>query len=306
MSGLLELLGLGLVLAWLLGVAVTSWLITHPPRRTYASAVSRDRPGDPGEIPGFRGSYETWYFRSRGRDLPVWDIPGRHPDGPTLIMTHGWSDGKVGALVRIPDVLDYCSRIIAWDMPGHGEAPGRCDLGVGEVEDLVTLIREIGDAEDVVLFGWSLGGGVSIAAGAELGEKVRCVIAEAPYRLAITPARNVMQTSAMPWRPTLWPAMWVLALLGRRPLNWAGHWERFDRAKLAARLRCPLLVIHGEDDPICPTEDGRQIASASPQGTFVMIPHGTHNGLWTDESVRESTIQAVTSFLSACSGRDRP
>ena len=306
MIGLSELLGLGLVLAWLIGVAVTVWLITHPPRRTYASAVSRGRPGDPGELLSSGQTYESWNFVSRGKKLPVWEIPGRKLPGPTVILTHGWSDGKVGALVRAAEILDSCSRLIAWDMPGHGEATGRCDLGVGEVDDLMALVREIDDPAGVVLYGWSLGAGVSIAAAGELDDAVRCVIAEAPYRLAITPARNVMQTSAMPWRLTLWPAMWILALLGRRPMRWAGQWDGFDRAIFASKLDCPLLVVHGSDDPICPPEDGEQIAEAAQLGTLAMIPGGSHNGLWTDESVRDRTIQAVTSFLSVCSAERGP
>src|SRR5438128_946292 len=96
-----SLIGLGELL--LLGAAVviaaltwyTVYLLTHPPRRTYVSALARGRPGDPAELPpgpsGKRSSSQ-WTVRWRGTDLPVWDIQGDAPQGPVVILSHGWGD----------------------------------------------------------------------------------------------------------------------------------------------------------------------------------------------------------------------
>lgn len=317
-TGLAILLLEGLGVCVVAAVGYAAWTLTHPPRRTYASAVARGRPGHPGELPRALGeaklAYESWTFRSRGRDLPVWDIPGGAPGGPAVIFSHGWGDSRIGGLTRLGEFLPLASRVVMWDMPGHGEAPGTCSLGTREVEDLLVLIERVSDpARGVVLVGWSLGAGVSICAAARANEKpapgrgiphqkhgaVLGVVAEAPYRLPWTPARNVMRLRGLPWR---WNIGAVFAILGV-VLRAGVRWGKFDRAEHAARLGCPLLVLHGSEDSVCPVGDGREIAAAAVDGVFVEVQKGQHVGLWTEAPAKDVCGAAVREFLGRV-GRD--
>lgn len=296
--GLAILLALGLVVALLWAACYTAWMLTHPPKRTYASAVARGRPGDPSELVPSR-AFEAWTFRSGGLEFPVWDIAGDLPPGhgPTIILSHGWADSRVGGLMRIHALAPHASRLILWDMRGHGEAPGLCRLGTREVDDLVALIDHLAEraTDHLILYGWSLGAGVSVVAAArpDLKPRIRAVIAEAPYRLPWTPARNVMRVRALPYRVNLPVAFAGLGLvLGAGP-----RWRRFDRAAHAAGLQCPLLVIHGQMDQICPPEDGQAIAAAASDGTLASIADGGHNDLWTDEPLAAKCAAAIDQFL---------
>lgn len=296
MTGFFTLMGVGLLIACAALIAHTVYWITHPPRRTYASAVSRGRPGDPGELPpGPSGprTYDEWTLGFGSLALPVWDIPGDDPRGPVIVLTHGWGDSRVGALSRVQLLAPLASRLIAWDMPGQGDAPGTCSLGTREVAALLALIERVGRDRPLVLFGWSLGGGVSIAAAART-PGLHAVIAEAPYRLPPTPARNVLDGFGYPWRLNL-PA--ALALLGWR-LGVGPRWEGFDRAELARSLTAPLLVLHGDADDVCPIEDGRCIAASAPHGRLVTIAGGGHHGLWTDGATAHLCVSAVREFLA--------
>jgi pimeloyl-ACP methyl ester carboxylesterase len=221
----------------------------------------------------------------------VWDVVGDDPAGPAVILCHGWGDSRIGGLSRLPAVAPCASRLILWDMPGHGEARGRCSLGTREVGALLGLIEQVGGP--VVLVGWSLGAGIAVAAAAG-DDRVLAVVAEAPYRLPWTPARNVLRAFGLPWRVSLPCAM---ALLGTR-FGVGPLWRGFDRAALAGKVRQPLLVIHGADDDVCPLEDGRDIAGAAPQGVFLPIPNAGHHGLWTAESTAVQCRAAVREFLS--------
>lgn len=304
-----DLLGLSSLLGVALGIFVTTvigrtvYMLSHPPRRTYASAVSRGKPGDPSELAPPEGprAFEAWTHTSRGRSLSVWDIPGDDPAGPLVIMSHGWGDSKLGALHRIEPFARHASRIIAWDLPGHGESEGSTSLGTAEVDDLLALISEVRTPNvEIVLYGWSLGAGISIAAAAAdvrlRKARIAGVIAEAPYRLPQTPARNVLREKRLPYLWNTPPAFWLLGLEFRVGLGWTrrGH---FDRAVLAERVECPLLVIHGQNDLISPVDDGREIAARARAGTLAIIPAGGHNGLWTGEGSGVICRRAIREFF---------
>jgi pimeloyl-ACP methyl ester carboxylesterase len=306
-AGLLQLLAAGLVLFILFLTAWTAWTLTHPPRRSYAWAVSRGFPGDPmellGAIPGRavgRCSFESWTFTSRGRTLSVWEIAGDDPVGPLAILTHGWGDSRIASLQRVPALLPVTSRVVLWDLPGHGEAPGSCALGTREVDDLVALIDTAARRSPmtVVLLGFSLGAGVSIAAAARATSAVGAVIAEAPYRVPIVPARNVLALHRLPRATTLRLAMLLLGLRFDRSAAWmCGGSRAFDRAAHARRLACPLVVLHPALDQVCPLSDGRAIAAAAPSGELVVIEGAGHTNLWTDPAFAQSCTGAIHEFL---------
>lgn len=291
MAGLALLLATGGFVFLTLIVWQVMWTLRRPPRRTYSWAVSRGRPGDPRELASAL-SYASWTFTSRGLSLPVWDVAGTAPAGPVVIVSHGWGDSRLGGLARLESLARGASRVILWDLPGHGEAPGRSSLGVGEVDDLLALIEQVDDAGPIVLYGWSLGAGMSIAAAAR-EPRVAGVIAEAPYRLAITPAWNVMRLNHLPHRVNLPIAMWLVGMrLGVGP-----GWRGFDRADHASKLECPLLVVHGSDDEISPVEDGREIAAAAPRGEIVAVEGAGHNDLWSEEAFASACDGAIQEFL---------
>jgi pimeloyl-ACP methyl ester carboxylesterase len=268
-------------------------MLTHPPRRTYAAAVARNRPGEPSELSPPRQSAH-WTFRSNGLDFPVWDIRGDLPEsGPVIVLSHGWADSRIGGLLRVSALAPMASRLILWDSRGHGEAPGTCALGTTEVDDLVRLLEHLSGSSPRVLYGWSLGAGASIAAARRCGNLL-AVIAESPYRLPITPARNVLRARGLPFRSNLHPALWLLRMILGPGLSEA----RFDRAALAQGLACPLLVLHGDADEVCPVEDGQSISAAAPRSVLSLISGGRHNDLWTDPALALLCSEAIRQFLS--------
>lgn len=297
--GLLILLASGLLLLWAGVVVYTAWLLTHPPRRTYAWAVSRGLPGDPGEMTPPM-PFAAWTCRSRGVDLPAWTIEGKRADGPVIVITHGWADSRIVMLERARVLVDIARQVVVWELPGHGETGGVCTLGARESVHLRAVVDAIPGDTRIVLYGFSLGAGVSIAAAAELGPSRVCgVIAEAPYRVPATPARNVLRLRGLPYRSTLGPALLLIrskAGRGLAPLA-------FDRAAWAARMHqsVPLLVLHGDADAVCPLDDARTIASAAPAGRLVVVAGGDHQRLWSTPSTREVCGAALRAFIESLS-----
>ncbi len=317
---LIALLFLGLALA----LALTTWFIAHrlrnPPRKTYSSAVARNLPGDPSELQHPRpfAEYTLRLAAPRAqRTVHVWSIEGDDPAGPVVIATPGWGDSRLGVLPRLgrgdddPGLASAASRVIAWDPPGQGESPGRCALGTDEPHLIARLIdhaREQHPHAPVVLFGWSLGAGASIVAAAlkEHDETpVAAVIAEAPYRFPMVPAKNVISQAGYPTftLPVLYTLLALRLRVGRSP-RWerAHHSEPFDRAHHAANLRrTSLTLIHGELDAVSPPQDSRDIAAAATacDATLHEIPDAAHNDLWTDARFRPVVGRAARAAIAS-------
>lgn len=287
------LLGVGLVISCSLLVLRTWWGLTRPRRRGYAYAVSRGLPGDPGELPTPR-AYDTCRLHGTGvaPTLTLWSIAGDAAAGPVVIFSHGWGQSRQSVLPRVAALAKHASRIIAWDLPGHGESEGVSQLGAAtDLQALERVVRWASETFDlpVVLYGYSLGAGLSVALASSRPSLVTRVVAEAPYRFPITPARAVLAQQGLPHG---WSLSLSLTLAG------VGRADLFDRAPMAARVQCPLLVLHGSDDDIAPPQDGRDIAAAAPQGRFVSVPGGGHKTLWTDPAQREACERAASEFLA--------
>ncbi|MFN0010276.1 MAG: alpha/beta hydrolase [Phycisphaerales bacterium] len=318
--GLAQVLALGLALVWAMTAARIAWVLTRPPRRTLAFAVSRGWAPSPQDVPATLGGprgFEEWLLRLRGRDLPVWDIPGDGgPGAPIVIFTHGWAESRLHGLWRLEAWLPAASRIVLWDLPGHGEAPGTCRLGSDEHLDLLALVdRVLGDEgrdgpgitnpPPIILHGFSLGAGVSIVAAAVAGpERVAAVVAEAPYGVPQTPARAVMHHAGLGLPLARAAAQGLLGLVWGEGLWWAtaARAPRFDRGAWAARLKVPLLVLHGQADQICPPDDGRAIAGGAKDGRFVALSDAAHLDLWMAPQPRAACIRAVRDFIIRSSG----
>lgn len=310
--GFAGLLALGLLLAWCILVIFTARRLTRPPRRGTGYAIIRSLPEDPAKLTLATGAARFTYWPLRtadGLDLPVWDITGENPSGPIIIFSHGWGESRWFALSRFAALAPHCSRFICYDLRSHGESPAasRCLMGTREVDDLLALVDIVqplaapGPQLPLVLYGFSLGSGVSIAAAADprLKGRVSAVIAEAPYRLPQTPASAVMRLADMPWRSNVIPAIWLAGLLSGSPTTRRATTPNgtFDRAVHAARLSVPLTVIHGQVDAISPPIDGQAIAAAAgPHGRFIQISGAGHIDLW-QPPFASAAAEAVTAAL---------
>ncbi len=297
--GLLQLLAVGFIVGLVVLILYTAWLLVHPHRRTYAWAVSRGQPGDPGELDEPL-DYESREIKGVHGAIPIWDIIGRDPSGPVVLLTHGWGSSRLGALKRIQGVVNHSARIIAWDLPGHGEAPGTARMGTDEYRDAISIIDSLGPIEQgLVLYGWSMGAGISLKLSTQLQSthNLKGVICEAVYNQPTTPARAVLALRGMPHRLNLSPA---IGLLGIR-LGIGPNWRGFDRCEIARSVRVPVLLLHGDQDPVSPIEDAHAIEHTAQNASIEVVSGAGHNNLWSDELYRAQCVRAVSAFMAGLS-----
>ncbi len=269
----------------LIGAAGLLYGLAHPPRTTYASAIARGLPTDPGEL-GLAFE-EVTLSLSDGRDTPGWIVRGDKPTGPVVIVSHGWGDGRYGAQLWAPMFLPHASRVVFYDMRGHGESRARTSrCGLVEPDDLRAVMDRLG-GDRFVLMGYSMGACVSLVAAAKDAqagrERVAGVIADGVYRWWDEPIAGMFRLRRWPPQPLCWLAgAWM----------WLTHAEFrcFDRAAWATQLRCPLLVLHGTADPICPVTSAQAVAAATPRATCELFEGAGHLDLATAEPQRYRRI----------------
>src|SRR5262249_7796376 len=74
-------------------------------------------------------------------------------------------------------------------------------------------------------------------------------------------------------------------------------WHTVDLLPRLGEIRCPTLVLAGEDDPISPIEDAADLVAALPQSLvrFESFPRCGH-GVWRDDPDRAFAV--LREFLS--------
>jgi 3-oxoadipate enol-lactonase len=69
-----------------------------------------------------------------------------------------------------------------------------------------------------------------------------------------------------------------------------------DRSQLVKDIRCPTLVIHGDDDPLVPIQNGRMLAERIPGSTFALLEGCGH---LPHLERAEETAKLIREFLAA-------
>ncbi len=150
-------------------------------------------------------------------------------------------------------------NVFIFDYRGYGQSAGRPDEQ-GTYQDirgaLTWLQRDGWSPEQMIFFGRSLGAAVVVQAALETPPAG--VILETPF------------TSIPAMGKTHYPLLYLL-------LGWLVD-ARYDNLAKISDLQSPLLIIHGEQDTICPPEMAEQLYErAPPPKDLFWIPGADHN-----------------------------
>ena len=270
----LSVLGL-MVLGWLVLVgllALQERRLIFFPTRTLAAA--------PADV-GLRAE-ELSITAADGVALHGWWIEG--PGDRVLIWYHG-NAGNIGD--RLRNARWFVDRlgvdVVLVDYRGYGRSAGSPDeeglyLDGLAVYDAVAA-RSV-RAEDVVLFGRSLGGAIAIETA--LRRPAGALVLESVFRSVPALARE---------------HYWFVPSAVVR--------TRMDNVSKIARVRTPTLVLHGDRDGIVPLPHGRRLFEAAGGAAHLHVIEGAgHNDTWLVGG--EPYVQAWKTFLHETVGSAAP
>jgi pimeloyl-ACP methyl ester carboxylesterase len=166
-------------------------------------------------------------------------------------------------------------------LPAFGRrAPRGTDPAPGPLADL--LLADLPAGSRVVLVGHSASCQIVAEAALRAPERVAGLVLVGPTtdpRAATWPAlvRRWLSTAAheRPGQIPLLVRAYARTGLGSmaRGMDAARH-HRLDHA--LAAVSCPVLVVRGRDDAICPADWAAALAAATPLGTAQTLPEGAH------------------------------
>ena len=196
------------------------------------------------------------------------------PSTKYVIISHGYTDNRMGALKYVPLYLDLGFNCIIYDLRGHGEnEPTFTTYGVREGEDLNCLIEDTRsrypDLTELGLHGESLGAATTVAA-LKYKPQVDFVVADCGF----SDIENVLREG---YRNAHVPGFLVdLADLGSRIRY---HYAIKDMRPIDSLddNEIPVLFLHGEEDTlILPKNSEDMAARTEGEAEYHTIPGAGH------------------------------
>ena len=227
-----------------------------------------------------------------GTRLHAWFLPASGKALGTILFLHGNAENISTHIMSVRWLPAQGFNVFLLDYRGYGASEGQPSVE-GVQEDVNAAMRSLLSRPDVnsdriVVFGQSLGGSIAVYN-----------IAHSPYRrhiraLAVESAFASYRAIAREKLAAFW-LTWPL----QYPLSWMVSDEYSPSEAVAGVSPIPLLVIHGDHDPIVPLHHGQQLydLAREPKQLWV-IPGGGHIQAFQSQIYRDRFVDYLTKVLS--------
>jgi pimeloyl-ACP methyl ester carboxylesterase len=220
--------------------------------------------------------------------------PEVEPEGMprNALVLHGWGSRTEHMRVLIEALLKEGLRVVALDLPGHGQSGGR-HLHMGNAVAAVASVAQWFGPFTAVI-GHSFGGAVALNAAAG---SVRGLAPIAAERLVLIAAPSSLPAAFERFGRFLnLGARAQTALADRVEVITGRPLENFVGAVQLAEIRLPTLIVHAPDDKEVPFADARAFEKAGPHAVLMRAPGLGHRRILADRLV----AGRIARFATGC------
>ncbi len=204
---------------------------------------------------------------------------------------HGVGDSRGSAMGFAPMFLHNGYAVLAPDSRGHGDSGGELvTYGILEKQDTLAWahwMRSNG-CEKIYGLGESLGAAVLIQSAAE-EPAFDAIVAESSFADIQDAAEHRLQKMVAWPRPIAAPLAWIAAVNGRWYTRIVYGFDLADASplKAVARIKTPVLLIHGTADNETPADHSQRLAAANPKWAQLWLVDGAgHTGAYARDPQR--------------------
>lgn len=224
---------------------------------------------------GFPEAQEHVLTTADGEKVIAWHVPAK-PGHPVVLYFHGNGDFLAGFFGRFRDVIADGTGVVALSYRGYAGSSGQPSER-GLLQDAAAAYAFTSarySADQIVVWGFSLGTGVAVALAAE--QRIGRLILEAPFTSTADVAASLF------W---FMPVRLVMR-------------DQFRSDERIARVTVPVLIMHGSNDHAIPIRFGEALFSlAREPKQFVRFPGGGHENLGSF-----GAIETARKFINAAKG----
>ena len=244
--------------------AIGAGALLHPARQT--TRVARPAQCEDANFPGAGVSLRGWRCRAS------------QPRRGTIVYLHGVADNRGSAAGVIQRFTARGFDVIAYDSRAHGESDGAlCTYGFFEKQDLRRVVDAIPEGP-IVLIGTSLGAAVALQEAAD-DSRITTIVAAEVF--------SDLRTVATERAPRVFTRGTIDRSFARAEEEGKFKVDEVSPEKAAARIRIPVLLIHGANDVDTPPAHSERVrrALAGPS-ELMLVPGAGHNHSLTGDAWR--------------------
>lgn len=233
------------------------------------------------------GAGEDVFFTSAGARLHGWWLPAAGAARGTVVHLHGNAANVSNHVPQVAWLPSGGLNVLTFDYRGFGFSEGAPSLDgvVADARAAIAEARRRRPGLPIVLLGQSLGGATAVRVMAdESGNDIRLLVVDSAFASYRGIARDATRGS-------------VLALVAPvAALTLPAQAQ--DPESAIARVRVPVLLLHGSDDRIIPVEHGERLyAAANSPKEWIRIDGIGHHQALRRADIRARVLAAMLAVL---------
>jgi uncharacterized protein len=225
-------------------------------------------------------NFEEYYLQNKedkkGKKIHCWWIPGEREENAKAVIFFHSNTGNISFELKTMRFLSSLGLgVLMIDYPGYGKSEGKpgekgCYRAADAAWDFLRMEKGF-PAGDIIVYGQSLGG----ALAAYLASKHECC--------------GLVFQSGFTSIPDM--AVYLFPILAAR---WLCH-TRLNSLKFISRCKCPVLILHSEDDEFVPVKHAHKLYSRAPFPKKIIIFKGSHYSFeWqSDERIQNAWKESI-------------
>lgn len=255
-----------LYLFFTLGLGACSTLLYYPTQGQYFN---------PAKIPL---KYDDIFITNKdGHKIHAWYFPSQGVSKGTFLFFHGNGENLSSHFLGLYWLPAHGYSYLIFDYPGYDQSEGvpTPENTVETGKEVLRWLVQHKEPGPLYIYGQSLGGNVALRVVLEMKHEIpiKAVIVDGSFASYQDVGRAMMAKNWFTW------------LL--QPLSYLVLSDKYAPNSLDELPPIPLLVIHGEKDPVVPVDQGKKLyAKAKEPKQLWLLPKGHHaDSFFTEEGL---------------------